>query len=241
MQAANQLPPISSPAQSNFVNSQSFNQMLCQQSPQPVLAQSNYPQMNFNPQTTLNSVNTTNDNTFNFNVGSDTSLNLDIDTSFGDFMSQNEMSQLLANESQSQPNGQQQQQRQQQQTQQPQQQQPQPQQQQPQQQQQQQHQQQQPQQQQQPKHHQGRAQQQQTTTRQPNQTSSAEFNQPLSSRSAQANYPNGPIHQEFLQNQPSTVQVTDFNTSEHNYYPQNYEHNTNSQPQINYQVYASFV
>ena len=183
-----QLPPLSSPApQSNFVNSQSFNQMLCQQSPQPVLSQPSYSQMNFNPQTTLNGVNAQTDNTFNFNVGSDTSINLDIDTSFGEFMSQNEMSQLLANEQQQQPK-------------------------------------QQPQLQQQPP-----SQQQQQPA--PNQ------NRPDFTRPGQGSYnPNGPnIHQEFLQNQPSTVQ--EYNTTDqHNYYSQNYEHDQNSQSQMNYQV-----
>jgi hypothetical protein len=72
--------------------------MLCQQSPQPILNQSNYPQsINFNSQATLN----TSSDTFNFNVGSDTSINLDIDTSFGDFISHNDMTQLLANENNS--------------------------------------------------------------------------------------------------------------------------------------------
>ena len=188
-----QLPPLSSPApQSNFVNSQSFNQMLCQQSPQPVLTQPGYSQMNFNPQTTLNGVNAQTDNTFNFNVGSDTSINLDIDTSFGEFMSQNEMSQLLANEQQQQPKQQQLQQQQQQ---------PPP------------------------------------PPPQQQQQSAPTQNRPDFTRPGQGSYtPSGPnMHQEFLQNQPSTVQ--EYNTTDqHNYYSQNYEHDQNSQSQMNYQV-----
>ena len=77
--------------------------MLCQQSPQPVLSQANYSQSSMNPMNTLNPqatlpVNSQVDNTFNFNVDirADASINLDIDTSFGEFISQNDMSQLLA-------------------------------------------------------------------------------------------------------------------------------------------------
>ena len=55
------------------------------------------PMNTLNPQATL-PVNSQVDNTFNFNVDirADASINLDIDTSFGEFISQNDMSQLLA-------------------------------------------------------------------------------------------------------------------------------------------------
>lgn len=43
-QPVTQLPPLTSSASANrnFVNNSSYNQMLCQQSPQPVLSQANY-------------------------------------------------------------------------------------------------------------------------------------------------------------------------------------------------------